>query len=144
LKDFTAKKGVTNLKLSEEEKLAFDKIKAISRRDPKFLKDVFICLLKMVTLETYKSLDNSFVFYIPYLCGIKASYQDKIKYTAEGNIKGQYVDIKLEAIPSESFISEIQAMSEGEETPSERYIKKQIIEKFAQLLDIEDELEIED
>ena len=131
------------MKLSPDEQLAFDKIKAISRRDPKFLKDVFISLLKMVTLETYASKDdNSFTFHIPYLCGIKASYYNKIKYTAEGNKKGQYTDIKMEAIPSESFIAEIEALSEGETSPSERYIKKQIIEKIAATLDIQD-LEIE-
>ena len=131
------------MKLSEEEKLAFDKIKALSRRDSKFLKDVFMCLLKMVTLETYKSADNSFIFYIPYLCGIKATYQDKIKYTLEGNQKGQYVDIKLEVIPSESFIAEIKELSEGGITPSEKYIKKQIIKEFASSLEI-DNLEIEE
>ena len=131
------------MKLSADEKLAFDKIKAISRRDAKFLKDVFICLLKMVTIETYKSLNNFLVFHIPYLCGIRATYQDKIKYTAEGNKKGQYVDIKFEVIPSESFIAEIKALSEGDETPSGKYIKKQIIEKLAKSLEIED-LEIED
>jgi hypothetical protein len=131
------------LKLSADEKLAFDKIKAISRRDAKFLKDVFICLLKMVTIETYNSLDNSFIFHIPYLCGIKATYRDKIKYTAEGNKKGQYVEINLEAIPSESFIAEIKALSEGDPTPSEKYIKRQIIEKLASVLEIQD-LEIEE
>lgn len=130
------------MKLSQNEQLAFDKIKAISRRDPKFLKDVFISLLKMVTLETYSSQENGFFFSIPYLCDIKASYCNKIKYTAEGNKKGQYVDIILEAIPSESFIAEVEALSEGETTPSERYIKKQIVEKIASSLDIQD-LEIE-
>jgi hypothetical protein len=130
------------LKLSPDEQLAFDKIKAISRRDQKFLKDVFISLLKMVTLETYSSQDNGFTFHIPYLCGIKATYQNKIKYTAEGNKKGQYVDIKLEAIPSESFIAEVESLSEGEITPSEKYIKKQIVEKIASILEI-DNIEIE-
>lgn len=132
------------MKLSANEKLAFEKIKALSRRDEKFLKDIFICLLKMITIETYSSKDNLFVFHIPYLCSIKATYKDKIKYNMEGNKKGQYIEISLEAIPSESFISEIKALTEGEVTPSEKYIKKQIIEKFAASLEIQDNLEIEE
>ncbi len=132
------------MKLSLEEQLAFDKIKALSRRDQKFLKDVFISLLRMITFEAYSKNDNSFMFHIPYLCGIKATYQNKIKYTAKGNQKGQYVDIKLEAIPSESFIDEIEALSEGEITPSEKYVKKQIIDKIASILEISDSIEVEE
>jgi hypothetical protein len=131
------------LKLSKEEQLFFDKIKALSRKDPKFLKDVFICMLKMVTLETYSNEENDFVFYIPYLCGIKVNYCDKIKYNADGTKKGQYTDIQMTVLPSESFISEIEALSNGETSPSEKYIKKQIVEKFADILDLQD-LEIEE
>jgi hypothetical protein len=131
------------VRLSPDEQLAFEKIKAISRRDPKFLKDIFISLLKMVTLETYAAQnDNSFVFHIPYLCQFKATYINKIKYTAEGNQKGMDTDIQIEAIPSESFIAEIKALVDGDVTPSERYIEKQIVGKVASILEIED-LDIE-
>jgi hypothetical protein len=131
------------LKLSQEEQLAFDKIKAISRKDPKILKDVFISLLQMVTLETYNNNDNNFIFYIPYLCGIKVDYCDKIKYTAEGNKKGQYIDFNITIIPSESFISEVDSINTGDTSPSLKYIKKQIVLKTASLMDIH-EVEIEE
>lgn len=126
------------MKLTREEQIVFDKIKAISRRDKKVLKDVFISLLEAVTIETYLSQDNSFMFHIPYLCSLRIEYKDKIKYTAEGNKKGEYTDISITAVASESFIAEIEALSSGETPPSEKYIKKQIAEKFASLLDIQD------
>ena len=133
------------MKLSPDEQLAFDKIKAISRRDLKFLKDVFISLLKMITLETYAATtqnDTGFVFHIPYLCTFKANYTNRIKYTAEGNQKGMDTNIVIEAIPSESFIAEIKALVDGEITPSERYIERQIVNKIASCLEIEN-LDIE-
>jgi hypothetical protein len=133
------------LKLSKEEQLAFDKIKAISRKDTKTLRDVFISLLKMITIETYTNKEgNGFYFHIPYICGINVKYFDKLKYNADGSKKGQYTEVEMEAVPAESFISEIEAISTGEITPSEKYIKRKIIEKFSSLLDLQDEIEIDE
>lgn len=130
------------MKLTQEEQIAFDKVKALSKRDPKCLKDVFIAMLEMVAYETYheayKNQNNSFTFHIPYLCSIKVEYEDKIKYACNGNKKGEYTEIKMTTIPSESFIAEIEAISAGETTPSERYIKRQIPKVFGDLLEIQD------
>jgi hypothetical protein len=132
-----------HLKLSDDEQLFFDKIKAISRKDAKTLKDVFISMLQAVSFETYANKNNNFTIHIPYICTINVEYFDRNKYTAEGSIKGQYIDFKITTIPSESFIAEVNAISYGDEPPSKRYIKKQIINKNAKLLGIDD-LEIED
>jgi hypothetical protein len=131
------------LKLSDEEQFAFDKIKAISRKDVKTLRDVFISMIKLIALETYFNKENSFVFYIPYLCGVKVDYYDKLRHTPEGILKGKGIEMKMTIIPSETFINEIEAISAGEVSPSEKYIKKQIIEKVSKLLDVSN-IEIEE
>lgn len=135
------------MKLSQEEKVAFDSIKALSRRDPKFLNDVFICLLQMVALEAYKKGEtddtNNLVFHIPYLCSIKTKFCDIIKYTADGKQKGVDIGIEMEANPSESLFDELRAISSGEEPPTKRYIKKKIIDKCSSILEI-DGLEVEE
>jgi hypothetical protein len=118
------------LKLTLEEKEFLQKIKAISRKDESTLMDVFISLIHCMTIAVYKE-QNEII--IPFLCKLKLEYFD------EATSKGTVTKIVLNAEPSEFLKQEISAISEGEDTPSLKYIKKKIFGKFKQYLDLDTE-----
>lgn len=118
------------MKLSLEEKEALQKIKAISRKDENVLVDVFISLIHCMTIAVYKEKNE---IIIPYLCTLRLNFFD------ENTAKGTVTKIILEAEPSEFLKQEITAISEGEDTPSLKHIKKKIFGKFKQFLELDSE-----
>ena len=116
-------------KLSLEEKEFLQRICAISKKDKQTVKDVLLSLLMVSTIEIYKETNT---IIIPYICSLKVEHFDKM------TPKGVKVEVVLEAIPSTALIEEITAVSEGEITPSEKYVKKQIFKIFLDLLVLDD------
>lgn len=116
-------------KLDLDEKIFLKKITAISNKDKDTVRDVFLALLEMATIELYGFSDT---IVIPHICRLK------VKAVPIQTYKGIDYQITLEATPSRDFIAEYKAIHTNQPTPTEKYIKKQIEQKFKNLLKIDD------
>jgi hypothetical protein len=116
------------LRLSIEEKDALEKISALSLYDKKIVENVFISLLKVISLELFKD-EN--IIHIPYIGALTISYEDK-------NIAGEGVDVvvSLQAEPSESLRQEVKQFSEGEILPTQDYMRLKISENIIERVDL--------
>ncbi len=117
------------MKLTLEEKNFIENIVAISALDKKSVKNFFRSLLMASTMAIYAD-ENEIV--IPYLCKIKIDYHDVTTST------GTKPKVTLTAEPCDELIEEITAISEGNQPPSKKYIKKEISEELKNQLEIED------
>lgn len=116
------------MKFSLEEKEFIRKIKILAKVDEKTVHAVFSALLMVTSLAIFEE-KNEIV--IPFLCKLKLLFEDQ--HTSEGTT----TKVTLEAKPLDFLIKEIQAISEGETSPSEQYIKKQIFTKFYDNLELD-------
>ena len=117
------------MKLSEQEKIAFEKLCAISEKDKKTVVDVLVSLLVMTTKADYND-ENEII--IPFLCNLKFNYKDEL------TSKGMITKVSLEATPNQALINEFSAISEGETTPSEKYYNKRQFKLYKNSLGIVD------
>jgi hypothetical protein len=115
-------------KLDLDEKLFMRKIAALARKDKDTIRDVMLALLKMCTIEFYSGKKE---IIIPHICRLKISV--KQVQTQYSGIKEEVV---LEATPARAFIEEFFATQKGVITPTEKYLKRQIDQKFQDLLKI--------
>jgi hypothetical protein len=115
------------LRLSLEEKDALEKIAALSLYDKKIVENVFISLLKVISLELFKD-ENT--IYIPYIGALTISYKDKI-------ISGEGIDVvvNLQVEASESLQQEVKQFSEGEILPTQDYMRLKISENIMKRVD---------
>jgi hypothetical protein len=116
------------LKLSMEEKDFLDKVVAFSGIEKTQVKEVFKALLRVTSLLLHG--DNNEI-YIPFICKLLIDHTDVL------TDKGIKTHVKLTALPSECLRGEVTAICEGDILPTERYLKKQIIEKFQQITGVE-------
>lgn len=116
------------MKLTLEEKNFIERIVAISALDKKSVKTFFRSLLIASTIAVYSEEDE---IVIPYLCKLKIKYNDYLDTK-----KGSTVKVNMYAEPCEELIAEIKAISEGEQPPSKKYIKKEIFEEIKNKLEI--------
>ena len=84
------------MKLSEQEKIAFEKLCAISEKDKKTVVDVLVSLLVMTTKADYND-ENEII--IPFLCNLKFNYKDEL------TSKGMITKVSLEATPNQALIN---------------------------------------
>lgn len=112
------------LKLSIEEKDALEKIAAISLYDKKIVENVFISLLKVVSLELFKDVNT---IYIPYIGAVTINYSDE--FIPEIGID---VKVNLQMEPSENLKLEVKQFSEGEILPTQEYIRLKISENLTE------------
>lgn len=119
---------MAKLKLSLEEKDALEKIAALSLYDKKIVENIFISLLKVISLEMFKDVNT---IYIPYIGSITIDYKDEI-------ISGEGIDVvvSLQAEPSESLKQEIKYFSEGEILPTQEYIRSKISKNLYDRVDM--------
>lgn len=117
------------MKLTLEERNFIENITAISALDKKSVKLFFRSLLMASTMTIYADEEE---IIIPYLCKLRISYKDN--HTERGN--KPIVNILAE--PCDELISEIKAISEGDEPPSKKYLKKEISEELKDKLEIGD------
>jgi len=103
--------------LSDEEKLAFEKIAAISLKDKATIKDVLYALLSYTTIEALKGNESEII--IPYLCKLKLSYKE----TQTNKGVESIVDIQAEPLPS--LMKEYVCIKNNEDPPTKRYFLKQ-------------------
>jgi len=121
------------MKLTLEERNFVEKITAISALSKRSVKTFFKSLLMACSASVYSD-ENEII--IPYLCKLKIKYND---YVTE---KGTKVKVMLEAEPCDELIDEIKAISEGNQPPSKKFIKKEIAEELKNKLEI-DELDLD-
>lgn len=115
------------MKINNLEKEAIEKISAISSKDKNTVKDVLKALLMYSTLEVYASIhEDEQTFVIPYLCTCHASYY-------ESNSKFL---VELNAEPNQAFTKEVSSIAQGDITPSEKFIRKQIVKCVGDIIDI--------
>jgi hypothetical protein len=108
-------------RLSLEEKDFLDRVSAVSGYDKTIVRDVFQSFLNIITLELYSGCNT---INIPYVCSLEIDSYEKIQQNGVETI------VELQAIPSSSLIDEIKAVNEGDITPTQQYIRKQMIEKL--------------
>lgn len=128
--------------LTPEEKSILNRIAVLSEKDIQTVKAVFLGILKMVTLEIYgclyssqncnEDIDNKISIILPYLCKLDISWLDKITQ------KEVLTNIDIKAKPLVSLIKEIENISEGVGTPSEKFLEIKVAKGFMEKLDIFD------
>jgi len=117
------------LKLNMEEKDFLDKIVAFSGIEKTQVKEVFKALLRVTSLLLHGDTNE---IHVPFICKLIIDHMDVL------TDKGVKTQVKLTALPSECLISEVTAICEGDILPTEKYLKKQIIEKFQQITGVGD------
>jgi len=115
--------------LDEDDKLFLHRIHSICRVDKSTILQVLEGILVTCDKEIYAGTDE---VTIPGICKLKVDYHDKV----EGN-KGVLTEVILEAIPKKALISEINCISEGEETACEKKFKQEIKDRFKLTLGLE-------
>lgn len=118
-------------KLSNDEKIAIQKISAVAKKDKLIIQDLLYSLLCYATKETYKGKKS---FTIPFICTIDFK-ETEVLNVKEGVTENKVV---LTATPLQGLIDEIDAIVKDKMTPSEKYIKKRIFSKLKDLLEIDD------
>ena len=118
---------------SEQEKIAFNKIVALSSKDQGTVRDVLFAILTYATIEAFNQEDNEVI--IPYLCSLK------LKYMEYANEKGIESNIDIIAKPSIILLKEFVSIKNNEEPITKKYFKRQNRLHFKNLLkiDIEEE-----
>ena len=112
-------------KLDLIEKLYIKKIAALSKKDKDAVRDVMLAFVKLCTIDLYAGKKE---IIIPYVCKLKVN-------TEYVEINGKKEEkVILEAEPARAFLEEFFAIREGRETPSERYLMRQIDKKLQDLL----------
>ena len=117
-------------RLEEQEKIFLDKLSALSKKDRQTVRDFMLSILNMATIELY---GNTPFFYIPYLCRIDFDIKEKVEESGE-----KVVVVGMKTTPSRAILDEIQCIYEGTETPSSKYVKRQIAQKFHSLMGLKD------
>ncbi len=103
--------------LSDEEKIAFEKIASLSLKDKTVIKDVLFSILSYASIEGMRS-DSSEVI-IPYLCKLK------INYSESACEEGMKSNLQIEAEPLPSLYKEYVCIKNGENPPTKKYFEKQ-------------------
>lgn len=115
-------------RLDLDEKLFVRRVASIARKDKDTIRDVMLALLKMATIELYGGAET---IVIPYICRLKVIRKEIQTY------KGPDYEVTLEATPNRSFVEEYRAIHENRTTPTEKYIRRQIDNKFLELLKLD-------
>lgn len=113
----------------EEDELFLNRICSVSRLDKNVIVEVLNSILMVINVEIYAERNRAV---IPGICALDIEYHDKVK----GN-KGVLTEVLLEASPKKALINEINCISEGEETTTERYFKEAIKDKFKTIVGVE-------
>jgi len=121
-----------NIKISEKEKHYIKRIANVSNVSEKIVKDVLLTQLLLFTIDFFDSDENESNLTIPYIADLNITARDKV--TSEGVI----TDVKIEATPFLSLIEEVEAILEGETSPSEAFLKQGILSKFRELVGIDE------
>ena len=131
------------LKLSTEEKFFIDTVSAIASRDKNTVKDILRALLIASTVHLYESIEldgkDECDLIIPYIGKIH------LEYFEHNSDEGTGTKLKLSVIPSDALIEEVSCIVSGDTTPSENFIKRQIVKYIQSVVELEDcEIGIDD
>jgi hypothetical protein len=120
--------------LDEEEELYLNRIANVSRLDKATVLEVLRSILIICDKEIYSTVNtsNTGTIVIPMICKLDISYQD----VNDGN-RGVLADVKLRATAKKTLISEINCISEGEETTVQKTFKKHIKDAFKETVGLE-------
>lgn len=121
--------------LSDEERIAFDKIASISLKDKSTIKDVLFAILSYATIEGMKSNESEII--IPYICKLK------INYSEESTAQGLKSNLDLIAEPLPSLLKEYVCIKNEEKPPTKKYFEKQNRLHLKKILKL-DEYDMED
>lgn len=116
-----------------EEKDFFEKICAVSRKDKATVKEVLLALLYVSTKQSYSAKFSKAEYAeitIPYICSLKWKYKDKFV----GN--GITTEVEMLATASNALKRELSCISDGETTPTEKYIKNLISNHIDEVLEL--------
>lgn len=115
--------------LDEDDKLFLDRICSVSRLDKSVVIEVLNSILNVAVVEIYAERNE---ITIPMICKLKIDYHDVV----QGG-KGVLTQVDLEATAKKGLISEINCISEGEETTTQKYFKEDIKNKFRMTVELE-------
>lgn len=118
-------------KISLEEKDFLEKVSTFSCVNIQTVKNIFKYLLKAITIELY---GENTTIYIPYICKLEIKHYCKTNETGR-----KEVIVELESTVLDSLKDEIINVEKDDITPTEKDIKKGIINKISNILGVEDE-----
>ena len=117
--------------LQKEDREFLEKIASVSKHDKSVVYDVMRALLFTYTLEIYKGIEKKDYkpkLTVPFLCNLEVDYEDEV------TSKGVISRVKMNAVPQNALIDEINHICAQEETPSYKSIEKQLEEKFKKII----------
>lgn len=119
------------MKIPKEEESAFKTLQALAKKDEYVVKHVLSAIYVMIMMKMY---DNQDEVVLPLLGKLK------FEYDGLDTPKGVAVDLKISIEPSDSLINEFTAYYNKEETPGQKYYRKEIINKMNDALEGDEEL----